>query len=82
MNKNTVGAAARDLRRSMCVGIDYMVMSCENDFGPSIRAFEGGHPNLTDDHIKIVADVYIKTAEQQVELIQRKVELLKEVAGL
>ena len=82
MNKNTVGAAARDLRQSMCVGIEYMIMSCENDFRPSIRAFEDGCPKLTDDHIKIVADAYIKTAEQRVELIQRKVELLKEVAGL
>ena len=81
MNKNTVGAAARDLRETL--GLPTGVMAYKIGRGCGVyKDFEHGSSDMDDQRLKFMAVEIIKFAEAKSEEIQRSIERLKEVAGL
>ena len=81
MNKNTVGAAARDLRETLGMLTGSMAYKIGLGCG-AYRDLERGSNDMDNDNLQFWAGEAVKVAEAKSEEIQRKVEKLKEVAGL
>lgn len=81
MNKNTVGAAARDLRETLGMLTGSMASKVGLGYG-KYKEIEIGSSDMDDDSLQYWAGEVVKIGESKSEEIQRKVEKLKEVAGL
>lgn len=76
MNKNTVGAAARDLRETLGLPTGPMAYKIGLGCG-AYRDLEGGSNDMDNDSLQLWAGEVVKVAEAKSEEIQRAVEELK-----